>query len=232
VPVEPDLQGQVEPPGLAPRARLRQKVAGRAPRSIPDQLWGELFRAMTCDRDRALLAFYVSSGARASELLELRLEHVDWAGKRIWVVSKGSRVLQEIPASPEAFAYLAVYLDEDGLPQEDQPVWRARHGRPRPLTYSAMRAVLNRANGKLGTNWSLHDLRHTAAARMAGDPELSIVEVQAVLRHRHLSTTERYTRVRIEKLVDKLQQHYARPQIERHFTPGYDPADIQAVFGG
>jgi integrase len=222
----------LEPHRLAPRARLRQKVADQAPRSIPDQLWTELFEAMTCDRDRALLAFYVSSGARASELLELRLEHVDWAGKRIWVVSKGSRALQEIPASPEAFAYLAVYLDEHGLPPEGQPVWRARHGRPRPLTYTAMRAVLNRANGKLGTNWSLHDLRHTAATRMAGDPELSIVEVQAVLRHRHLSTTERYTRVRVEELIDKLQQHYARPQVERHFTAGYAPEDIRAVFGG
>lgn len=222
----------LEPQPPAPRGRLRQKVADRAPRSIPDRLWGELFEAMTCDRDRALLAFYVSSGARASELLGLRLEHVDWAGKRIWVVSKGSRTLQEIPASPEAFAYLAAYLDGHGLPTEEQPVWRASHGRPRPLTYSAMRAVLNRANAKLGTNWSLHDLRHTAAARMAGDPELSIVEVQAVLRHRHLSTTERYTRVRVEELIDKLQQHYARPQIERHYTPGYDAEDIRAVFGG
>lgn len=222
----------LEPHRLAPRARLRQKVIDQVPRSIPDQLWGELFEAVTCDRDRALLAFYVSSGARASELLELRLEHVDWAGKRIWVVSKGSRALQEIPASPEAFAYLALYLDEHGLPADGQPVWRARHGRLRPLTYSAMRAVLNRANAKLGTNWTLHDCRHTAAARMAADPELSIVEVQAVLRHRHLSTTERYTRPRVEELIDKLQQHYARPQVERHFSPGYDPADVRAVFGG
>ncbi len=222
----------LEPQRLAPRARLRQKVADRAPRSVPDRLWGELFEAMTCDRDRALLAFYVSSGARASELLGLRLEHVDWAGKRIWVVSKGSRTLQEVPASPEAFAYLAAYLDEHGLPTKDQPVWRALHGPARPLTYSAVRAVLNRANAKLGTNWSLHDLRHTAAARMAGDPELSIVEVQAVLRHRHLSTTERYTWVRVADLIDKLQQHYARPQVERHFTPGYDAEDIRAVFGG
>lgn len=222
----------LEPHRLAPRARLRQKIADQAPRSVPDQLWGELFDAMTCDRDRALLSFYVSSGTRASELLELRLEHVDWAGKRIWVVSKGSRVLQEVPASPEAFAYLALYLDEHGLPDDGQPVWRALHGRPRSLTYSAMRAVLNRANAKLGTNWTIHDCRHTAAARMAGDPELSIVEVQAVLRHRHLSTTERYTRPRVEELIDKMQQHYARPPAERHFSPGYDPADIKAVFGG
>ncbi|MEU7863924.1 site-specific integrase [Nonomuraea sp. NPDC049141] len=144
----PDQQGRrallahrnpLEPHRLAPRARLRQKVVEQAPRSIPDPLWAELFEAMTCDRDRALLAFYVSGGARASELLELRLDHVDWAGMRIWVTSKGSHVLQEIPASPEAFGYLALYLDEHGLPERDQPVWRALHGTPRPLTYSAMR---------------------------------------------------------------------------------------------
>lgn len=237
----PDQQGRrallahrspMEPHVLARRARLRQKVAEGSPRSIPDQMWGELFDAMTCDRDRALLAFYVSSGARASELLELRLEHVDWAGKRIWVVSKGSRQLQEIPASPEAFAYLAAYMDDHGLPQDNQPVWRSLRGATRPLTYSATRAMLNRANSKLGTNWTLHDLRHTAATRMASDPQLSIVEVQAVLRHRHLSTTERYTRVRIEDLVNKLQAHYTRPKVERHYAAGYDPDDVRAVFGG
>ena len=70
-----------------PRAPIRQKIATRMPRAIPDPLWEELFAAMTSHRDRAVLAFYVSSGARASELLALRMEHVDWAGQRIWVVS-------------------------------------------------------------------------------------------------------------------------------------------------
>jgi integrase len=73
----------------APRAPLRQKIADRSPRAIPDGLWEELFASMTSHCDRALLAFYVSTGARAGEVLGLRLEHVDWAGQRVWVVSKG-----------------------------------------------------------------------------------------------------------------------------------------------
>jgi integrase len=157
-----------------PRAPLRQKTAHRLPRAIPDPLWEELFASMTSHRDRALLAFYVSSGARASELLGLRLEHVDWAGQRIWVVSKGSRVLEPVPASPQAFTHLALYLDEAGLPGAGEPVWRTRHGESRPLTYWAMRRTLQRANDRLSTNWTLHDLRHTAASRMAGDPGLTL----------------------------------------------------------
>ncbi len=157
----------------APRAPLHQKIADRIPRAIPDPLWEELFTSMRSHRDRALLAMYVSSGARASELLGLRMEHVDWAGQRIWVVSKGSRVLEPVPASPLAFTYLALYLDEAGHPATGEPVWRTRHGESRPLTYWAMRRTLQRANERLGTNWTLHDLRHTAAARMAADPGLT-----------------------------------------------------------
>ncbi|MGH3528397.1 MAG: tyrosine-type recombinase/integrase, partial [Pseudonocardiaceae bacterium] len=41
-------------------------------------------------------------------------------------------------------------------------------------------------------NWSLHDLRHTAAYRMARDPEMPLTDVQWVLGHAHLSTTQRY----------------------------------------
>ena len=44
----------------------------------------------------------------------------------------------------------------------------------------------------LGSNWSLHDLRHTAAYRMARDPQMPLTDVQWVLGHAHLSTTQRY----------------------------------------
>jgi integrase len=223
----------IEPVHRVPRAPLRQKTPDRAPRAIPDALWDEFFAAMTCQRDRSLLAFYVSSGARASELLGLVLERVDWAGQRIWVVSKGSRSLEAVPASPQAFTLLALYLDEAGLPGPGQPVWRTRRGQSRPLSYWAMRRVLQRANARLGTNWTLHDMRHTAATRMANDPALTLPEVQTVLRHAHLSTTQRYLSVGVEELLVKLQAHYQRPRVEpTRLAAGYDPADMAAVFGG
>lgn len=214
------------------RAPLRQRIADRSPRSIPDDRWDELFASMGSHRDRALLAFYVSSGARAGELLGLTGEHVDWAGQRIWVVSKGSRTLDPLPASPEAFHHLALYFDDHGSPASDEPVWRTRRGQPRPLTYTAMRRVLQRANATLGTNWTLHDLRHTAAARMAADPQLTLSEVQTVLRHRHLSTTERYLQPRVEEMFDKLAEHYSRPATKPSFPAGYDAEDVKVVFGG
>lgn len=221
----------LEPRVVLPRARLRQRLVERPVRAIPDHLWDDLFALMGSYRDRALLAFYVSSGARASELLGLRLENIDWAGQRISVISKGSRTLDPVPASPEAFAYLARYLDQEGLPEPGEAIWRTLHGPVRPLAYGAMRQVLNRANTKLGANWTLHDLRHTAAARMARDPGLTLPEVQTVMRHAHLSTTQRYLAVDLEEMFDRLQQHYRAPRPQTSYAAGYEPADVTAVFG-
>ena len=38
---------------------------------------------------------------------------------------------------------------------------------------TTLRAVVRRANAKLGTNWTMHDLRHTCALRMAADENVS-----------------------------------------------------------
>jgi integrase len=213
------------------RARLRQRVPDQPPRSIPDPLWDELFAVMSCDRDRALMEFFVSSGARAAELLGVTLGDVDWAGQRIWVVSKGTRLRQAVPASPHAFVYLARYLDERGTPHADEPVWRTRRGATRPLAYSALRRILQRANQQLGTNWTLHDLRHTAAARMANSGTLTLAEVQSILRHADIRVTGRYLVTRVEELFDKLAEHYSQPRPAPTYTAGYDPADVRAVFG-
>lgn len=55
-----------------------------------------------------------------------------------------------------------------------------------------MRRVTQRANDRLGTGWTLHDLRHTAARRMMADPAVSLTDVQWVLGHAHLTTTAIY----------------------------------------
>jgi hypothetical protein len=47
----------------------RPKLARLRPRHIPDDKFSELFAALGSHRDRALVAFWVSAGVRASLLL-------------------------------------------------------------------------------------------------------------------------------------------------------------------
>ena len=100
----------MQPFRQAPRRAVYQpKEPKPAPRSIPDQAFNDLCAALSSNRDRALIAFYISTGARASELLGVRQGLVVPGEQVIGVVRKGSRALQQLPASADAFVWLRLY---------------------------------------------------------------------------------------------------------------------------
>ena len=217
------------------RAPLRQKVPMVTGRGVPDGLFDELFTAMTGDRDRALLAFYVSTGARASELLGVTFNHVDPGRQLIGVHRKGSGRLQWLPASPDAFVWLRRYQVGQTRPDGEQALWLTRRAPHRPLTYPAMRRVMQRANDRLGTTWTLHDLRHTAARRMIADPKLSLVDVQWVLGHAHLTTTEVYLRPTDDEVIARVLAHHDHAGDTTPTAPArtsrYRPETLAALLG-
>jgi integrase len=99
------------------------------------------------------------------------------------VVRKGSRAIQQLPAPPDAFVWLRLYQAQmHGLVPtgRDDPLWWTLRRPFRQLAYHAAYRMFTRANAMLGANWSLHDLRHTAAYRMARDGEMALTDVQWV----------------------------------------------------
>lgn len=219
----------------------RPTVPVRIPRSIPDEQFNEIFARLPSHRDRALVAFYVSTGARASELLSAAQGGVDPGRSVIAVVRKGSRVVQELPASPDAFVWLRLYQVEmgDDLPQgRALPVWWTLRRPVRPLTYHATHRMLERVNALAGTSATLHALRHTAAYRMAEDPHLPLTDVQHVLGHVQLSTTQIYLTPRKEEVIRRVLAHHAdqvRQAAQRvvpTVAPGYRDQSLQMLFGG
>lgn len=222
------------------RADYRQKVPVQAARSIPDRAFEELFTALGTDRDRALVAFYVSSAARPSELVGLRNEMVDVGQQCISVTRKGSGAVQRIPASSEAFSWFRLY--QEALPEEltrsGVSAWWTLRRPYRPLNYEAARAVIRRVNVVLGANWTLHDFRHTAAMRMARDPQVSITDIQAVLGHVHLSTTEAYLQPRNDEVIERVNQHLSRAadiratDVAPALPSRYSAEDMTDLFGG
>jgi len=99
----------------------------RIPRSVPDEEFNEIFAALPSHRDRALVAFYVSTGARASELLSATLAGLDPGRQLITVVRKGTRELgSQLPASTDAFVWLRLLPGGDGGADSKgrrQPLW-------------------------------------------------------------------------------------------------------------
>lgn len=231
----PMLPRQVGRAGL-----YRPTMPVRVPRSIPDDLFNRLFATLGSNRDRALVAFWVSTGARASELLGACRRDADVSEQLISVVRKGTRQIQALPASADAFVWLSLYqheMRERGVPVGmQQPLWWTLRSPFRPLNYHAARRAFDRANAVLGSNWTLHDLRHTAAYRMAEDPHLSLTDVQWVLGHAHLTTTQLYLNARPEEVIRHLRAHHER-QTQERVTPtapkdgGYGPGVLATLFG-
>jgi integrase/recombinase XerD len=226
------------------RVRHNPKVPRRRPRALPDEAWAELFDSMGSNRDRALLALAISNGARAAEILGLRGSDVDWGNQQVRVIRKGSRAEQWLPGSNDAFVWLRLYLAEIGGVGPADPLWvtlRKRRGTDGtmariPLTYEALRAVLRRANAKMGTNWTMHDLRHTCALRMAADENVSLRDVQTILGHAHLETTAEIYLVEDERhTVERVAEHLARlaePKPEPEpVDQGYRAGDLAVLFG-
>ena len=231
----------MDPFGAERAGRYRPGVPRRIPRQIPDEKFDELFAGLGSHRDQALVAFWVSTGARAAELLGARRADADPGQQLITVIRKGTRALQPLPASLDAFVWLRLYQAQmEGLVPggPDDPLWWTLRRPFRPLSYHAARAMFTRAGAALGGRWRLHDLRHTAAYRMARDPAMPLTDVQWVLGHAHLSTTQLYTTAPDEDVIAAVVAHHARRQEGppagqdgAGAAAGYRPESLNVLFG-
>ena len=225
-----------------PRRRsglFRPRVAQRIPHSIPDAQFSELFARLSSHRDRALVAFWVSTGARASELLGATAGDADAGQQLITVIRKGTRVMQPLPASPDAFVWLRLYQAQmHGLVPggPDQPLWWTLRRPFRQLTYHAALRMFTRAGAELGAGWTLHDLRHTAAYRMSRDPAMPLADIQWVLGHARLSTTQLYLNPVPDDVIASVAAFHARrarpgPPDSPGRDGGYRAETLKILFG-
>jgi site-specific recombinase XerD len=222
--------------------RYRPRLARRAPHHIPEEKFNQLFAALGSHRDRALVAFWVSTGARASELLAATCQDADPGQQLIAVIRKGTRHLQQLPASPDAFVWLRLYQAQmHGLAPAgpDDPLWWTLRKPFRQLAYHAAYRMFARASASLGANWSVHDLRHLAAYRMSRDPGMPLADVQWVLGHAQLSTTQLYLAAPADEVIAGVLAHHARMAAGAGQPPGaapppglsYRPESLDILFG-
>lgn len=144
-------------------------------------------------RDKAMLLTFFGSGLRESELVELKLEDLDFesSAAKVWDGKGGKDGI--VPLSPPAIAALKDYLDRvrPKLASGDSPnVFLGRHGRKlsRQWIYFQVCAIAKRAIGK---HISPHCLRHGFATALV-EGGADIRDVQVLMRHSGVDTTAIY----------------------------------------
>ncbi|HVB46454.1 MAG TPA: tyrosine-type recombinase/integrase [Streptosporangiaceae bacterium] len=201
------------------------------PRHLPDRHYDRVWAELTCDRDRALVKIATDCGARPAELLGMSGEDIDWGDALIRVLRKGGAHVQWLPVSRDAIVWLRRYQASSGyVAGPGEPVWVAGRGQRRRMSYEAYRAVFTRVNRRLGTNWTPHDLRHTACVRML-DAGMALHQVQYVMGHRHLATTQQYLCPRMDELIEAHREALARPRPWPSGPGPYAQQDLEDLLG-
>lgn len=166
-------------------------------------------------RDRALVELLYGSGIRIGELTALDVRDLELRAREIRVMGKGGkeRVVPIPAAAREALAdWLAVRRHAGVLSEPLFISLRARREeRPRRLAAREARRILReRAVGAdLDQHVHPHRLRHSYATHLL-DMGADLREIQELLGHASLSTTQKYTAVSIEHLREAYDHAHPR----------------------
>jgi integrase/recombinase XerD len=145
-------------------------------------------------RDRALLELLYASGLRASEILGLRIEDVNFQAGYVMVTGKGDRQ-RLVPTGAQALDWVRQYLTTvrpRQVRRECPALFLSRAGAA--MSRQALWGLIRRAARRAGLRAvvSPHTLRHSFASHLL-ERGADLRSVQAMLGHVDISTTQIYT---------------------------------------
>ncbi|MCH7949288.1 MAG: tyrosine recombinase XerC [Candidatus Dadabacteria bacterium] len=160
-------------------------------------------------RDRAILELLYSCGLRVSELVGINLNNLDLISMSVKVLGKGNKE-RMVPLGSKASTAIKTYISQrlDLKPEDDYLFVNSRGGR---LSTRSIDRIIKKyaAISGIPKNISPHVLRHTFATHLLGGGA-DLRAIQEMLGHKSLSTTQRYTHISIEKIMEIYDKTHPR----------------------
>ena len=167
-------------------------------------------------RDRAIIEFLYATGCRVSEIAGMDLDHIDLKHETIRVRGKG-RKERFAPFGSKAKEALGAYFEVRGALLAEAPEHK-RDAKAVFLNYQGTR-ITTRSIGRLiekyvkecalAQNISPHSLRHSFATHLLS-AGADLRAIQELLGHARLSTTQIYTHVSIDQLMQVYDKAHPR----------------------
>jgi len=162
-------------------------------------------------RNRAIFELMYSSGMRASEVLSMDKEDLHLEGMWARVMGKGGKE-RILPFGEKAKGAIEEYLAAVGK-MDKFAAGKALfiNFRGERLTYRGLLGIMKKhqIKAQLFKNLSLHGIRHSFATHML-DNGADLRGIQELLGHSKLSTTQRYTHVSMDKLMEIYDKSHPR----------------------
>jgi integrase/recombinase XerC len=166
-------------------------------------------------RDRALVELLYGTGIRIGELVALDVRDLELRAQEVRVIGKGNKE-RIVPIPEQARLALGAWLEIRRHPGVmSEPLFISlrprREGGPRRLAAREARRILGEraVRADLDQHVHPHRLRHSYATHLL-DMGADLREIQELLGHTSLSTTQKYTAVSIEHLRDAYDQAHPR----------------------
>jgi len=160
-------------------------------------------------RDKALFGLLYGSGLRISEGLSLNIRDIDEATDMLRITGKGNKQ-REVPLLPESVKLIAAYRAVcPDVEEGTRPLFVGVQGKRlnQGMVQKRMRELRIRMG--LGETATPHALRHSYATHLLGEG-MNLREIQELLGHASLTTTQRYTEVNYEELLKTFQKAHPR----------------------
>jgi integrase/recombinase XerC len=166
-------------------------------------------------RNRAMLEIFYSSGLRLSELAGLDLIDLDFNQKLVKVRGKG-RKERIVPVGGPALKAVQEYLGKIGEIRKDtsgdiykKPLFLNARGER--ITTRSIARIVNEMTSKsgIGRKISPHALRHSFATHLL-NAGADLRSIQELLGHESLSTTQKYTAVNINRMMEIYDKAHPR----------------------
>jgi integrase/recombinase XerC len=193
------------------------KVPKRLPKFLTVDEVVALLSGPTCGdilslRDKAMMEVMYASGLRVSELVGLDLESVNLGEGILKVLGKG-RKERMIPFGAKAQTAVANYLAKReeliGKGHSSKAVFLNRQGdRITPRSVERMVQKYLKDSG-IQKEVTPHVLRHSFATHMLNSGA-DLRGIQELLGHTSLSTTQKYTHVSLDKLMDVYEKSHPK----------------------
>ena len=164
-------------------------------------------------RDLALAELLYGSGLRISEALNLDVEDIDTGKGTLRVLGKG-RKERLVPLTATSRARICRYLEQRHAFSKDfreKALFLGRRG-GRLQRRQANRIIESLSQlAELPQNISPHTLRHSFATHLL-ESGADLRSVQELLGHAHISTTQRYTHLNLQKLMQTYDKTHPKAQ--------------------
>ena len=153
-------------------------------------------------RDKLIIELFYDTGIRISELVNIKLNDINFSSKEIRIFGKGSkeRIVFYGEYSEEL---LNEYIDNErkNLLKNKESEYLFINKNGVRITTRGVRKIVDKIFGSLSAykKVSPHTLRHTFATHLL-DAGCDLKVVQELLGHENLSTTEIYTHVSVQRL--------------------------------